>query len=498
MLTAAILLSLARAAAAAAAPPTVSITAPAAGAVLSGTVVLSARASAPAGIARVQFQLDGADLGPRLTAPPYAFSWNTAQAAGDTHLLTAAAWDSSGTRAVSAPVTVTVDNTPLLISEVAAAGVTQNAATIDWTTNLPAGSQAEYGPTTAYGATTVLESAPALAHSAPLSGLIPGTVYHYRVKSTGVSGIPAVSDDLTFTTPAPVVDTTPPTVVIMNPASGVFVSSTVTVSANAADNVGVAAVQFMLDGVELNAALTAAPFVFAWNTTLVADGAHVLGAIARDAAGNTATSVVSVTVLNTPPGIGVPTLGGAAPNRVDILWTTDQRADSAADYGLTADYGASTPVIAAQSTGHGVTLTGLASGTPYHYRVKSRNPAGVLAVSGDFTFVTPASSAGAPGSAAGTLAAADLSSAKAPQKFLTPATVDGVNDKAVFGPAAQEVWIYDVRSKQVFHGSSAGSGTPVVWDCRDASGRVVPSGVYIAKIRTRDSGQIYQSFAVAK
>src|SRR2546427_1084092 len=35
----------------------------------------------------------------------------------------------------------------------------------------------------------------------------------------------------------------------------------------------------------------------------------------------------------------------------------------------------STPVLSAQSVGHGVSLTGLAPGTQYHYRVKSRNAA---------------------------------------------------------------------------------------------------------------------------
>ena len=500
MLSAALFLSLARAAAAAAAaPPAVRITAPAPGVLVAGTVVVSARAASPAGIAGVQFRLDGADLGARVNAAPYTLSWNTAQASGDTHLLTAVAWDISGSSAVSAAVPVTVDNTPLLISEVAASGVTMNAATIDWTTSRPADSQVEYGPTIAYGASTVLDDALTLAHSDSVRGLTPGTPYHFRVKSKGPAGIAAASDDFTFTTAAPAVDTTPPSIAIMNPPTGAFVSSAVTVSANAADNVGVAAVQFMLDGAELNAPLTAAPFVFAWNTANVADGTHALGAIARDAAGNSATSVVSVTVINTPPVIGAPAIGGAAPNRVDILWSTDQRADSAVIYGLTSSYGLSTPVIAAQSTGHGATLTGLAAGTLYHYAVKSRNAAGILSVSGDFTFTTPAAADGVAGAAASPgLATPDESSAKAPQKFLTPAAVDGINDKAFFGPAAQEVWIYDARGRQVFHGSSASSGSPVVWDCRDASGRVVPSGVYIAKIRTRDSRQIYQSFAVAK
>ncbi|MFI5349442.1 MAG: Ig-like domain-containing protein [Elusimicrobiota bacterium] len=499
MLSAAIFLSLARAAAAAAAPPAVTITAPAPGALVAGTVVISARAASPAGIAGVQFRLDGADLGARVNAAPYTLSWNTTQASGDTHLLTAVGWDISGSSAVSPAVTVTVENTPLLISEVAASGVTMNAATIDWKTSQPADSQVEYGPTDAYGSSTVLDGALTLAHNDSLRGLNPATLYHYRVKSKGAAGIAAASGDFTFTTAAPAVDTTPPSIAIMNPPSGAFVSNAVTVSANAADNVGVAAVQFMLDGVELNAPFTAPPFTFAWNTASVADGTHALGAIARDAAGNSATSVVSVTVSNIPPVIGVPTIGGAAPNRVDILWSTDQRADSAVIYGLTPAYGLSSPVIAAQSTGHGVTLTGLAAGTLYHYAVRSRNAAGTLSVSGDFTFTTPASPDGVAAAAASPgLATPDESSAKAPQKFLTPATVDGINDKALFGPGAQEVWVYDARGRQVFHGTSASPGAPVVWDCKDSSGRVVPSGVYIAKIRTRDSRQIYQSFAVAK
>jgi hypothetical protein len=293
-----------------------------------------------------------------------------------------------------------------------------------------------------------------------------------------------------------VVDNTPPSVVVMNPAAGVYVSSGVTVSVNASDNVGVASVQFMLDGAEIGPPETAPPYSVAWNTTLVNDGAHTVGAVARDGAGNGATAVVSVIVSNTPPVIGVPAIGSATPNRVDILWSTDQRADSAVDYGPTPAYGNSTPVIAAQSTGHGVSVTGLAAGTAYHYRVRSRNAAGLASASPDYTFSTPGVAAAAPGAAAP--AAADESSAAAPQKFLTPATPDGINDKAVFGPAALEVWIYDLRGRQVFHASASGPSFPVVWDCKDPSGRVVASGVYVAKIRTSDSRLVYQSFAVAK
>ena len=65
-------------------------------------------------------------------------------------------------------------------------------------------------------------------------------------------------------------DTTPPTVAISTPSAGATVSGTVTVAASASDNVGVASVQFKLDGVNLGAKDTIAPYSIAWNTTSTA------------------------------------------------------------------------------------------------------------------------------------------------------------------------------------------------------------------------------------
>jgi len=80
------------------------------------------------------------------------------------------------------------------------------------------------------------------------------------------------------------------------------VSGTVTVAANASDNVGVAGVQFRLDGANLGAEDTSAPFSISWNTLGAANGTHTLTTIARDAAGNSTTSAaVTVTVSNAPP-----------------------------------------------------------------------------------------------------------------------------------------------------------------------------------------------------
>src|SRR5262245_23224745 len=103
---------------------------------------------------------------------------------------------------------------------------------------------------------------------------------------------------------APATDTIAPTVTISSPAAGT-VSGTTTIAASAADNVGVAGVQFQLDGINLGTELTAAPYSIAWTTTSVADGAHAISAIARDAAGNVATSAaISVNVLNVSTSAG--------------------------------------------------------------------------------------------------------------------------------------------------------------------------------------------------
>jgi glucose/arabinose dehydrogenase/PKD repeat protein len=98
-------------------------------------------------------------------------------------------------------------------------------------------------------------------------------------------------------------DATPPTVSITAPINNATVSgNNVIVSGTASDNVGVAGVQFKLDGSNLGAEDTSSPYSVILDSTTLSDGTHTLGAFARDAAGNTATSNnVIVTVNNTTP-----------------------------------------------------------------------------------------------------------------------------------------------------------------------------------------------------
>lgn len=94
-------------------------------------------------------------------------------------------------------------------------------------------------------------------------------------------------------------DTTSPTVSITSPIQGQTVSGNTTITANASDNIGVAGVQFKLDGTNLGAEDTTSPYSISWDTTTVSDGSYDLTATGRDAAGNNANSTpVTVTVEN--------------------------------------------------------------------------------------------------------------------------------------------------------------------------------------------------------
>ena len=135
-------------------------------------------------------------------------------------------------------------------------------------------------------------------------GIAAGT-YYYRVitRDGGGNSSPASAQASAVVT----ADTTPPSVSISTPGAGSQLSGLVQVMASAADSGGVVGVQLRIDGQPLGAEDTVAPFGTTWDTRISANGSHTLTAVARDAAGNTATSApISVTVSNTEPPPGAP------------------------------------------------------------------------------------------------------------------------------------------------------------------------------------------------
>jgi len=131
-------------------------------------------------------------------------------AEGLTYYFVVTAYNTSGYESgYSNEVSKTIpDVTAPLLSSIAAGAVSASSATISWLSNEPATSQVEYGLTTAYGASSPLDTTLLTSHRVTLTSLTPSTLYHYRVHSRDAAGNSAVSADRTFTTASP--DTTPP------------------------------------------------------------------------------------------------------------------------------------------------------------------------------------------------------------------------------------------------------------------------------------------------
>jgi glucose/arabinose dehydrogenase len=136
-------------------------------------------------------------------------------------------------------------------------------------------------------------------------GLAAGT-YHYLVRAVDAAGNAGPpSDEASATATA---DTVAPTVSIAEPAAGATVSGNLTLRANASDDDSVAGVQFKVDGANVGAEDTSAPYSVVWDSRSVADGNHSITAVARDPSSNSATSAaVAVDVDNpsTPPPTGL-------------------------------------------------------------------------------------------------------------------------------------------------------------------------------------------------
>ncbi len=187
-------------------------------------------------------------------------------------------------------------------------------------------------------------------------------------------------------------DTTAPTVKITSPtSSGAYTapSSPLSIAGTASDNVGVTQVTW----VNSRGGSGAASGTTSWSASGIAllNGSNVLTVTARDAAGNIGTAQLTVTWSDKTPPVISGVSAQVTATTAAILWTSDEPADSQVEYGPTADYGNLTAADLHLVTSHLQTLSGLTRDTVYHFRVKSKDSAGNLAVSSDFTFKTSAS-----------------------------------------------------------------------------------------------------------
>jgi hypothetical protein len=299
--------------------PVVTVTKPAAGATVSGTITLTATATDDKGVVGVQFKRNGSDLGREDRSAPYSIQWNTKGVADGSSTITAVARDASGHATTSAGVTIVVSN---------------NAPSNTDTTSPSVSISAPAGGSTVSGIIALTASATdnvgVVGVQFKVDGVNVGdedTAAPYSIQWTTTllangnhsvvavardsAGNSATSASLTISvnnTQAPPADTTAPAVSVTAPAASATLSGTVTVTAAATDNVGVAGVQFKVDGNNLGAEDDTAPYAVQWNTSTASNGSHTVVAVARDAAGNSSTSSsIGVTVVNdqAPPSVSI-------------------------------------------------------------------------------------------------------------------------------------------------------------------------------------------------
>ena len=91
-------------------PPSTSVTAPANGATVNGTVSVTATASDNVGVTKMEIYIDGSLATSNTNATSLTYSWNTTTVANGSHTIQSKAYDAAGNVGSSSTITVTVSN----------------------------------------------------------------------------------------------------------------------------------------------------------------------------------------------------------------------------------------------------------------------------------------------------------------------------------------------------------------------------------------------------
>ncbi|MFC4785530.1 Ig-like domain-containing protein [Nocardioides sp. MAHUQ-72] len=296
-------------------PSTVSITSPAAGATVDGTVAVDVSASSPSGVTQVRVDyraLPGGSFTPVCTdtSAPYSCSWDTSQLSGG-YELQAVMTRGQGNDVTSATRTVTVDHTASASISAPAAGATvRNQASVSVTgtyvvhqavssLTLTATPTSPTGtPTT----TTCSVAAGSFNCGWNTSAVVYGQ-YDLQVRLTKADGT-AVTSSTNHVT----VDNAAASVSVTSPAAAAYVGATTTLSATASSNAGVSSVRFEVRPTGTTTWATACTvttpvsgsYSCPWNTSATTYGSYEVRAVMAQGltAPDFASSAVATTVDN--------------------------------------------------------------------------------------------------------------------------------------------------------------------------------------------------------
>ena len=255
----------------------------------------------------------------------------------------------------------------------------------------------EYGTTTEYGSTTPLQpmNAPGI-FTADISGLNPGTLYHFRERADAGASGPAVGPDVTFTTIhiSPGVSTSPAGAVTTGSAklNGLLAALGTASTVNVYFEYGTTAaygtstpLQSMTSQGSFSADLLGLSPGITYHYRANADGG---------AQGLSNGDDMTFTTINIPPGVSTIPVTGLTTNSVVLNGNlaslgTAASVDVSFDYGTTVSYGHSTaPQARSQAGAFSDNLTGLLPGTIYHFRARADGAGQGISTGDDLTFTT--------------------------------------------------------------------------------------------------------------
>jgi hypothetical protein len=292
-------------------PPQVNITSPISGATLSGTITLTAPASDNMGVTRVDFFVDTVLVGTATGASPFTTTVDTKTLSNSGHSVFARAYDAAGNIGSSASISFIVSNVSNTDVIPPTISITSPlSGTLSGTITMTASASDNVGVTRVEFLVDSVVVATSTG-SVPLSCTIDSTRFSNGAHSLGAkaydaagnSGISGLISVSIYNA-----DTIPPTTKLTSPSSAATVSSTISLSATASDNVGVTKVEFLVDNIVV-AVATASPYNQALDTTKLTNNSHVVKSRAYDGSGNVGTSAdVSIYVNNLPKDTTVPTV----------------------------------------------------------------------------------------------------------------------------------------------------------------------------------------------
>jgi len=312
---------------------------------------------------------------------------------------------------------------PVIILQPVVKNVNHQMALIYWETDEPTDSVIEYGTTATFG-TADAQAELLTKHNRPLTGLLAGTTYYFRVLATDVSGNgPAVSQTYSFTTDvvpstkAPVITKTPEVVYANEKAATVYFETDQPCDTVIEYGAGNRITNRQSDGEKVNkhqATITNLTPNTSYGVQVSCTGVEGqtvstsvgkrIASLALGQVPNLAvTGFITGTISDTTSPIitATPTAISLTPNQATITWITDEISDSQVTYYLNGQQLAVTAGDIAQVFSHSIVLTNLTPVTSYQFTVLSVDPSGNQVTSSTYSFTTPLALDGSCGSAQG-------------------------------------------------------------------------------------------------